>query len=263
MRAMILAAGRGERMRPLSESCPKAALLVHGIPLIAYNLALLAAHGVREVIVNLHHLAEKVREAAEQFCPIDLKLHFSLEHELLNTGGGIRRATPFLSQSDPCLVLASDMLLDYDLGSLVERHRSQGDAVTLLLRENTRAAAFSTIGIDAAGKVRRIARRFDLAGEVQQGVYVSVTVIAARALKTFPQRERFNHLDDWLAPLLRAGADDIRGEIAAPGDCFWQPVGTPEEYWEANSTAHVFQHFDVTAIAARGSSNAQRRKQNS
>jgi len=249
MRAMILAAGRGVRMRPLSDLCPKPALPVRGLPLIAYNLALLHRHGVDEVVVNLHHLGEQVREAALRHAPPGTRLHFSEERELLDTGGGIARVADFLRGSDPSLVLAGDMLLDVPLDRLVERHRSRGDSVTLLLRRDERAATFGTIGLDGEGAVRRIAGRFDLGGETQRGVYVSVTAVAARALDTLPQRERFGHLDDWLAPLLRLGARDVRGELGlAP--LVWQPVGTPEEYLEANLRPTPLSQLDADAQAA-------------
>ena len=74
---MILAAGLGERMRPLTDRLPKPAVPVRGLPLVAYQLALLAQHGVSEVILNTHHLPEKLEEAARAHCPAGMTLHFS------------------------------------------------------------------------------------------------------------------------------------------------------------------------------------------
>src|SRR5690606_29442941 len=101
MRAMILAAGLGTRMRPLSALRPKPALPVRGLPLVAWPLAALARAGVREAIVNLHHLAGTMRAAAEAWAPPGLRLAFSEEPALLGTGGGLRRAVAFLRESDP------------------------------------------------------------------------------------------------------------------------------------------------------------------
>ena len=106
---MIVAAGRGTRLRPLTELLPKPALPVRGLPLIAYQLALLAHHGVREVVVNTHHLAERLEDAARRHCPPGVSLTFSRERELLDTGGGIRRVAAFLRESDPCLLVGGDM----------------------------------------------------------------------------------------------------------------------------------------------------------
>ena len=134
MRAMIVAAGLGTRMRPLTELRPKPAVPVRGIPLVAFQLELLAAHGVREVIVNAHHLPEVLVEAAERSCPPGMSVEFSVEETLLGTGGGIARAAQFLRESDPCLILGGDMLLDADLTALCDAHRARDAAVTFLLR---------------------------------------------------------------------------------------------------------------------------------
>ena len=249
MRAMILAAGLGTRMRPLSTLRPKPILPVRGVPLLAYPLAWLAHHGVREVIVNLHHSPNATRAVAELWAPPGLRVHFSEEPLLLDTGGGIRRAARFLRERDPSLVIAGDMILDLELRPLLDRHRTRGDAATLMLREDPRAARFGTIGVDAAGCVRRIARRFDLGGEERAGVYVSVNLFAARVFESLPDREVFSHLDDWLAPRLAAGATDICGEVLAPADCLWEPVGTPAEYLEANLRPQRLSYFDADARA--------------
>ena len=177
---MILAAGLGTRLRPLSSLRPKPILPVRGIPLLAYPLAWLAHHGVDEVIVNLHHFPDATRAVAEVWAPPGLRVHFSEEPVLLDTGGGIRRAANFLRESDPSLVIAGDMILDLDLQPLLARHRERGDAATLVLREDPRAARFGTIGIDAASRLRRIARRFDLGGETR--------VLSPESLELGPER---------------------------------------------------------------------------
>ena len=251
MRAMIVAAGLGTRLRPLTDLRPKPALPVRGLPLIAYHLALLARHGVREVVVNVHHLPERLKEAARRWCPPGMELRFSFEPELLDTGGAIRAVAAFLRESDPCLLLGGDMLVDVDLGALIARHRARGDAVTLLLRDDPRAESFGTIGADAEGRVRRIGRRFDLGGATQAGVYTWVNVVSARALASLPERHIFSHLDHWIAPRLAAGARDVRAELARPDDCVWEPVGTPEEYLAVNLHPPSLSYLDADATARR------------
>ena len=235
MRAMIVAAGLGTRLRPLTELRPKPALPVRGIPLIAYTLALLARHGVTEVIINAHHLSDILMDAAQRHCPADIDLGFSIEAELLDTGGGIRRVAGFLRDSDPCLIVAGDMLLDADLSALVATHRERGDAWTMLLRAgDPREKGFGTIGVDSENRVRRIGARHDLGGEHQAGLYAWANVVAARAFESLPEREIFSHFDGWIAPQLASGVTDIRGEILASEDFVWEPVGTPAEYLAVN-----------------------------
>jgi NDP-sugar pyrophosphorylase family protein len=141
------------------------------------------------------------------------------------------------------------MLLDANLSSLVERHRARGDALTLLLRDDPRAAQFGTIGVDGEGHLRRIGKRFDLGSETEAGLYTWVNVVSARALDTLPVRERFGHLDDWIAPLLAAGATDIRGEVARAGECVWEPVGTPGEYLSVNLHPRSLGYFEADTRA--------------
>ncbi|MCG8592221.1 MAG: NDP-sugar synthase [Proteobacteria bacterium] len=248
---MILAAGLGTRMAPLSALRPKPALPVRGLPVIAYLMHLLRHHGVSEVLVNLHHHADLMREVTRRFTPEGVAVTFSPEPRPLGTGGGIRRAVDFLRQSDPCLVLAGDMLLDVDLTGLVSRHTQAEARATLLLRQDARAQSFGTIGVDAAGAVRRIASRFDLGREAAAGVFVGVRVLASRVFDSLPEREEFEDLSDWLAPLLSAGARDIRGEIATPEACTWEPVGTPLEYLQANLAPPPLSFMDSDPLAEK------------
>jgi NDP-sugar pyrophosphorylase family protein len=232
---MIVAAGLGTRLKPLTDLRPKPTVPIRGVPMIAYTLALLAKHGVREVVVNAHYMPEQLIETTRRVCPEGLALQFSVEKELLDTGGGIRKVADFLRASDPCLIVGGDMLLDFDLSALIETHRRRADAFTLLLREaDPRSAQFGTIGVDGQGCLRRIGDRIDLGGAVRSGVYTWANVVSAAALDTLPDRPIFSHLDDWLAPLAAAGARNIRAEIASHDECVWEPVGTPQEYLAAN-----------------------------
>jgi NDP-sugar pyrophosphorylase family protein len=190
-------------------------------------------------------------EAARRWCPPAIDLRFSFEPELLDTGGAIRAVADFLRESDPFLLIGGDMLLDFDLGALVERHRARRAAVTLLLRDDPRMEGFGSIGIDTQGCVRRIGSRFDLGGATRAGLYTWVNVVSAGALGSLPERKIFGHLDHWIAPRLAAGARDVHAELAAPEACLWEPVGTPSEYLEANLRPLRFSYLDAEAIARR------------
>ncbi len=231
---MILAAGLGARLQPLSLLRAKPAMPVLGRPVIAYLLELLHRHGVREVMINLHHLPDSLRVAVSSFCPPDMRVEYSPERVPLGTGGGIRNALGFLSQSDPALVLAGDMLLDVDLTSLAARHRELASDCTLLLGRDRRQRDFGTIGIDERGCVRRIADRFNLGDETEAGLFLGVRVLSPAAYDYLPERDVFEDLSDWLAPALASGQRGIRGELLDAEEFIWQPVGSPAEYLRAN-----------------------------
>ena len=118
MRAMILAAGRGERLRPLTDATPKPLLEAGGTSLIGRHLAALAAAGFREVVINLSHLGEKIRAALGDGSGFGLNIHYSAEPPgALDTGGGIRQALPLLGAS-PFAVINGDVYTDYPLARL-------------------------------------------------------------------------------------------------------------------------------------------------
>ncbi|MFZ9050413.1 MAG: N-acetylmuramate alpha-1-phosphate uridylyltransferase MurU [Steroidobacteraceae bacterium] len=117
-RAMILAAGRGERLRPLTDACPKPLLTVAGRPLIDYHLEALARVGIREVVINLSWLGEQIRAALGAGERFGLTIRYSEEGSVaLETGGGIFRALQWLGE-EPFLVVNGDVHTDYDLAEL-------------------------------------------------------------------------------------------------------------------------------------------------
>jgi len=252
---MILAAGLGKRMRPLSEMRAKPALPVLGRPVIAWLLEWLHAHSVDDVMINLHYRPESVEQAARHFAPQDMALHWSREPVTLGTGGGIALARSYLEASDPAVVLAGDMLLDVDLSALVEAHRASGAACTLVLRRDPRHQQFGTIGVDTKGGVRRIARRFDLGGETRAGVFVGVRILSPEAFRHLPQRPEntaFEDLSDWLAPALERGEIALRGHLLEADEIVWEPVGTPAEYLDANLSPPSVSFFSPTQLVSKG-----------
>ena len=118
MRAMILAAGRGERLRPLTDTTPKPLLEAGGKRLIEHHLERLAAAGFREVVVNLSHLGDMIRETIGDGATWGLNIHYSVEPPgALGTGGGIRQALPLLGES-PFAVINGDVFSAYPLARL-------------------------------------------------------------------------------------------------------------------------------------------------
>jgi MurNAc alpha-1-phosphate uridylyltransferase len=113
MRAMILAAGRGERMRPLTDTCPKPLLPVGGRPLIAWHLDALAAAGIREIVINHAHLGSMIEQALGDGTRWGVSIAYSREPRALETAGGIANALPLLGET-PFLVVNGDVWCDFD-----------------------------------------------------------------------------------------------------------------------------------------------------
>ena len=115
MKAMLLAAGLGKRLRPITNTTPKPMLEVAGKPLIEHHLERLRKAGIEEVIINVHHLGEQIQEKLGDGTRLGVKIQYSVEAQLLETGGGIKKALPMLGDS-PFLVASADTYLDFDLG---------------------------------------------------------------------------------------------------------------------------------------------------
>jgi MurNAc alpha-1-phosphate uridylyltransferase len=130
--AMILAAGRGERMRPLTDHTPKPLLEAGGRPLIGHHLAALARAGVREVVVNHAHLGAQIEQALGDGAAYGLRIRYSPEEVALETGGGIFRALPLLGP-DPFIVVNGDVWTDFDPARL---RLADADLAHLVLVDN-------------------------------------------------------------------------------------------------------------------------------
>lgn len=158
MKAMILAAGFGSRLRPLTDRMPKPLVRVGGHPMIAYPLAILREAGIREVLINLHHLGAQIRDALGDGSTYGLSITYSEEDPILDTGGAIKKAEPFLRE-DTFAVLNSDTVLDLRLADVVAEHRRLGALATMVLRPDRDAARFGVIEIDATRRIRRFLGR--------------------------------------------------------------------------------------------------------
>ena len=124
MRAMILAAGLGTRLLPYTKSLPKPLLPVNGKPLIAYPLGLVREAGVKDVVVNVYHLADQIESALKACSSMGLNVSFARERNLLETGGGLSNAQRFLGNGT-FFLLNSDVVCDIDLKPVLEASHSQ------------------------------------------------------------------------------------------------------------------------------------------
>jgi NDP-sugar pyrophosphorylase family protein len=228
---MILAAGRGERMAPLSRRIAKPALPVLDEPLVLRLARQLGAAGVERLVVNSHAHPDSLRRALRD-APVPVEI--SHEAQLLGSGGGIAAARAVLDTGEPFVVVNADMVIDLDLPALLESHRGAAPLATLALRDDPRKREFGTIGYDGTRRVRRITSRIDLGGEAACGLFIGVHVIEPRAFERMP-RGAFEIVPDLYVPALRAG-ESIASWLQ-PGSARWWPVGTPAELLDANLRA--------------------------
>ena len=154
-RAMILAAGRGTRLAPLTDRIPKPLVPVAGRPLLEHILDFLRAGGIDDVVINLHHLGHLIAEHFGDGSRHGVRIRYSWEDPILDTGGGIKRAEPLLA-GEPFVVVNGDSLLELRLQDVVARHEESGALVTMVVRPDPEARRYGLIELDADDRVRRV-----------------------------------------------------------------------------------------------------------
>jgi NDP-sugar pyrophosphorylase family protein len=157
-RAMVLAAGRGQRLAPLTDTCPKPLMRVGDAPLLEHILAFLRAGGIEDVVINLHHLGHMIAARIGDGRRFGLHVHYSPEDPVLDTGGGIKHAEHLLT-GEPFVVANGDSLLELPLPEVLDFHQARGGIATMVLREPLDGDAFSRVDLDADQRVRCINAR--------------------------------------------------------------------------------------------------------
>ena len=232
LRAMILAAGRGERLRPLTDTVPKPMVVVGGRPLIDYALACVANAGIRRAVLNLHHLGEQIRAHVGDGSRFGLHVDYSEEVVLQETGGGIRDARPFL---DGCsfVTMNADTIVDVDLRALVQAHRARGATATMLLRKDSKMNAFGLVETETDGRVGRFLGKSRPACRepLEPYMYTGVQVLEPRVFNYLQTEGPFSITKVSYPAMLEAGEAVFGSVFDGP----WITVGTPAEMADANA----------------------------
>jgi len=226
VRAMILAAGRGERLRPLTDTTPKPLVEVGGRPLIEYAIDCVRRAGIEHVVVNLHHLGAAIRAHLGNGSRFGISIDYSQEDPVQETGGGIREARRFLD-GHTFVTLNSDTIIDVDLGAVLAFHREKAARATLVLRKDARMESFGVIATEADGRIgaflehRRPGCRTPLEPFMYTGVQVLEPVVFEDLCETGP----FSITKITYPRMLTAG----RPLYGYRYDGTWITVGTPSE----------------------------------
>ena len=232
-RAVVLAAGEGTRLRPLTLSRPKALVEVAGVPVLEHLLSLLTMHGVREVAINLHYLPDAIVDYAGDGRRWGLALTYLREPVLLGSGGTLRALAHFLSE--PFLLLYGDVVTDADLQTLAREHRSRRAALTCLLHRVPDPWTKGVADLAPDGRLRRFIEKPPRGAEpsdlVATGIYVAETTI----VPLIPDRLPCDFGADVMPAVLAAGLPVV-GVEAAP-TTYIRDIGTPEALAAANDDA--------------------------
>lgn len=236
MKAMILAAGVGSRLRPLTDNTPKALIDVGGVPMIEHVIRRLKAAGVTEIAVNLFHLGDQIAAFLESRENFGLRIQYIHEAELLDTGGGLKNAAGFFDDGQPFFLHNVDVLSEIDLGGLHRFHREHNALATLAVqgRPSSRLLLFDRDGRLCGREAREGVQwaKTPVPGVERlafTGIHVIDPAMFPRMTETgvFPITQAY----------LRLAGEGERIVACRVDGCYWQDIGSAEKLKQARQYA--------------------------
>jgi mannose-1-phosphate guanylyltransferase len=222
MKAMILAAGFGTRLRPLTDRMPKALMPVANRPILAWSMDYLRNYGVTDIIINTHHHHEQVVNYVRRHPPHGVGAETRVEPQILGTGGGIKNVEDFFDP-EPFVVMNADILTDIDLEAALHDHRSSGALVTLVLHD---CPLYNQIQVDRNRNITGIEK----AAQPGRLAFTGIHIIDPPVLDKISAGV-FSDIIDCYRTLIRDGKP-VKAYVSR--NHYWRDIGSITEYLEAN-----------------------------
>jgi mannose-1-phosphate guanylyltransferase len=226
MKAMVLAAGLGTRLKPITFEIPKPMVPVLDRPVMAHILGLCERQGFDQVVANLHYYPDTIRDYFGE------RIEYRYEEELLGTAGGVRNVRDFFGD-DLVVVVSGDALTDLDLNALVERHRSAGGIGTLTVKRVRDTREYGVVIHDEEGRIQGFQEKPDPAEALSELGNCGIYCFSPEIFDYFPDRDFVDWAEDVFPVLLEHDVPFYVHEI----DDYWNDVGSLEELrqgtWDA------------------------------
>ena len=223
MRAIVLSAGYGTRLWPLTEDRTKPAIPILGKPLVGYVAEYLADYGIDEIVVNLHHRPQSVRRALGDGSSFGVKLHYVEEPVILGTSGALDNTREFFER-ETFVVVNGKIITDIDLNAAIETHRKMNALATLVLLPNDRRERFSVVETDA-GRVKGFGRMPIADGPVPL-MFTGIHIMEPRILEYVPPGVFSDSVTD-VYPKAMANGETIAAHVASGK---WRELSTLKRY---------------------------------
>jgi NDP-sugar pyrophosphorylase family protein len=243
MRAMILSAGYGTRLWPLTEDRTKPAIPILGKPLVGYVAEYLTSYGCDEIIVNLHHRPESVKAALGDGSRFGVKLHYIEEPVILGTSGALDNARELL-EGETIIVVNGKIITDIDLNAVLETHRRTKAIATLVLMSNTECQRFTVV--ETAGECLKgfgsMPVQADYVGKGAPLMFTGIQILEPRIFDYIP-RGVFSHSTTDVYPQAIANGERISTHVATGK---WYELSTLQRYLDISLSMLAEQQQDVT-----------------
>ena len=232
IKAMILAAGGGTRLYPLTFNLAKPMVPVLNRPVMGRIIALLARHGITELIANLYHFPDQIASYFGDGARCGVALEYSREREILGTAGGVKHVAGFFGDQT-FIVIGGDDLADFDLTAMAAFHRQRGALATIAVSEVEHVSQYGIVVADDSGRIRSFQEKPPAHEALSRTANTGVYMFEPAALDYIPPNEFFDFGKQVFPLLLEKGAPFFAW--GAKG--YWKDIGNPREYLDANIDA--------------------------
>ncbi len=231
MKAIILAAGYGDRLRPLTNHRPKVMIPIVNIPILENTIAFLSKNNIRNIMINTHYLPDNIIKYFGDGSDRGVRIRYSHENEILGTAGGIKMVEDFL-RDGTFLVINGDILIDLDLKEVIGFHQLKRSFITMVLREDEKADEYGPISINREGKICRFLGKPEgpCNDNLIKTMFTGVHIMEPGILNEIPHGRYCGTTDEVYPHLLEKGLP-VYGYITSD---YWKDIGTHHRYMEAH-----------------------------
>ncbi len=247
MKAVVMAGGEGNRLRPLTSNQPKPMVPVVGKPCMEHILELLREHGMNEVIVTVAFLPQAIRSYFGEGETLGMQIGYSVEESPLGTAGSVRLTAKQLDET--FLVISGDALCDVDLSALVAFHKEKGAAVTIGLKSVENPLEFGIVVTDEEGRIERFLEKPSWGQVFSDTINTGIYVMEPEVLKHVPTDRPYDFSKELFPYLLEMGRP-LYGYVM---DGYWQDIGNLDQFRQANFDAlEENVRLNIPGIRIRG-----------
>jgi mannose-1-phosphate guanylyltransferase / phosphomannomutase len=229
MKAFVMAAGVGTRLRPLTYDIPKPMISIVNKPVLEHTLELLIKYGIKEVVVNLHHQGEMIKNYFGSGSKWGIRIQYSQEKKLMGTAGGVKKAERFFDET--FLVMSGDGLTDINLSRAIDSHRRKKSLATMILKQVDARFEYGVVMLDKTGKISKFLEKPTWSSIFSNTVNTGIYIFEPAVFKYIP-KNKFYDFGHNLWPLLLNKKLKIYGYQA---DEYWCDIGNLSEYRRAQS----------------------------
>jgi len=227
---MILAAGLGTRLKPLTLDIPKPFIPLVNRPIIGRLIQKLCAVGIKDIIINTHHLAERIEKEISGFLSNDMKITISHEPEIMGSAGGLKKGE-FFFDDEALLLINGDIYFDFNFEEIIDTHKRMKASATLVLKENENLEKYGAVGIKECGEICMFPYGISTATPWKKGIFCGIHVIEPDVFDFIPPDVFFCINKNVYPSMIREGKK-ICG--CFPSGKYWKDLGTVAEYLQAH-----------------------------